>query len=138
MRKNMTTWLILVSLFIGELHSMSYFPDDEKRAENWIIKEYKPMTPKWNMQFLEAQILVPLYFFAFICWRPTKVNRTTIRAMAYMGVVDTFLYFYNFKNPLFFGSFYVWLFAMWILVYYWRSEKGFLIKHLLPKRTKNE
>jgi len=94
------------------------------------------MTQKWNMQGLEQQVIVILYFVAFLAWRPTKINRTTIRAFIYAGVIDTIMYFYDYKKPLFFGSVYVWLVGVWLLVYFWNTEKGIFIRHAFPKRYK--
>lgn len=135
----MTTWVLLLTLIIGELHALPIFSDDPMEAENWILRAYKPMTQSWNMYYLESQILKTLYFLAFLFWKPTKVNITTIRAFLYAGVLDTFMYFYNFKNPLFFGSFYVWMAIIWFMVYYWRTGKGMLVNHfLLQKHEKDE
>lgn len=132
MRKNMTTWVLLATILFGELHTLPMFSDDPLKLENWIWKAYKPMTQSWNMAYLEMQIKIPLYFFSFLLWKPTKVNKTTIRTFFYAGCLDVFLYLYNFKDPLFFGSFYVWMAAIWILVYYWSVLK----EKVLKKRRK--
>ncbi len=134
MRKNLFTWIMGLTLFVGEIHSLWFVTDDVNDKENWILRAYKPMTLSWNLKYLEGQILVPLYFIAFLFYRPTKVNRTTVRTFVYFGVIDTIMYFYDFKNPMFFGSVYAWILAIWFLVYYWKTDKGILVKHLLPKR----
>jgi hypothetical protein len=113
---------------------MPIFNDDPNKQENWGIRGYKPMTEKWNMYYLEMQLMVPVIFLAFYFWRPTKVNRTTVKAFIIAGLIDTFMYFYDFKDPMYFGSFYVWLLGIWFLVYYWKTERGILVKHLFPKR----
>lgn len=133
MRRNLTTWILCLTLAIGELHTLPFFSDDPNKQENWALKAYKPMTQKWNMYYLEMQLIVPLLFLAFFFWKPTKVNRTTIRAFLYAGVIDTIMYFYDFKDPMYFGSFYVWLAGIWFLVYFWNS-KGGILKHAFPKR----
>ncbi len=132
MRKNLTTWLIILTLLIGELHTLPFFSDE--KVENWILRAFKPMTQVWNMTYLEWQIKAPLYFLAFRFWRPNKINRTTITAMLFAGIVDTIMYFYDFKKPMYYGSFYVWLALFWFLVYYWRTDRGVVVKTLLPKR----
>lgn len=135
-RSHLTTWIICLTLFLGEVHTFSCFSDDA--PENWILTAYKPMPQKWNVQYLFSQIKVPLYFLSFIVWRPTKINRTTIRAMLYAGIIDTIMYFYDFKNPMFFGSFYVWVISIWFLVYYWNTDKGKSIRHAFPKRNRRQ
>lgn len=134
MRKNLTTWIILLTLIIGEIHTLPFFSD--AKAENWILRAYKPMTQTWNMIYLEWQIKVPLYFLAFKFWKSNKINLTTVTAMLFAGLIDTIMYFYDFKKPLYFGSFYVWLALIWVLVYYWRTDKGILVKTLFHQRWK--
>lgn len=134
MRRNLFTWIMILTLVVGEIHS--FVSDSADSTENWIFRAYKPMTLSWNIKYLEGQILVPLYFIAFYFWKETKVNRTTIKTFVYFGIIDTIMYFYNFKNPLFFGSVYVWIAAIWFLVYYWKAGKGILVRRLLPKSWK--
>lgn len=135
MKNNLTTWILVLTLLLGELHTLPIFSDI--KVENWIWKAYKPMTQNWNMAFLEAQIKIPLYFLSFILWKPTKVNKTTIRTFFYAGILDLIMYLYNYKNPLFFGSFYVWMAGIWLLVYYWqlllkKSKKWIKTISILP------
>ncbi len=132
MTRNAFTWIMVSTLIIGEVHSA--FPDTEASIQNWILRGYKPMTLSWNVAFLESQVIKVLYFVAFLFWKPTKVNFTTIRTFVIAGILDIVLYFYNFKDPLFFGSFYVWMAAIWFLVYNWKTDKGIVIKTLFPKR----
>jgi hypothetical protein len=134
MKRNTFTWIMVGTLVLGELHSM--FPDTRESVQNWIFRGYKPMTLCWNLWYLESQVIRVLYFVAFLFWKPTKVNITTIRSFVLAGILDIALYFYNFKDPLFFGSFYVWMAAIWFLVYYWKTSKGIEIRQLFLKRWK--
>lgn len=131
MRNHATTWVLALTLILGELHTVPIFSDDPMKTENWILRSYKPMTESWNMYYLESQLIKPLYFLAFLLWKRNKVNITTIKAFLFAGVIDTGMYFYNFKDPLFFGSFYVWMAAIWFLVYHWG-----LIRKQSPKTWK--
>lgn len=92
------------------------------------------MTLSWNMYYLESQVIKVIYIVAFLFWRPTKVNITTLWTFVFSGILDTILYFYNFKDPVFFGSFYVWTALIWFLVYYWKTDRGVGAKTLFHKR----
>lgn len=130
MRDNLTTFILFLSLLVGETHSTPFFSDI--KTENWIIRKYKPVTQQWNMQMVESKIMVSIYFLSFLVYRPTKINDTTIITFIYGGLLDTAWYFWNFNDPLFYGSYYVYLMLIWLLVYYWNEG----VKQAIEKRTK--
>lgn len=117
MRAYLTTFLLVLTLPIGELHMLW---EGDTRAENWILTVDRTMLIKWNMKYVEAQVIVILYFAAWWLWKPNKVNWTTVIAFFWLAIIDTCMYFYDYKTGDF-GKVYYWFVGIWFLVYKWHS-----------------
>lgn len=117
MREYVTTIILVMTLPIGEVHS--YFVNNTT-VQNWIIAKEVPMLLHWNIKNVASQLSVIAYFVAWVLWRDNKVNKTTVKAFLWLAVMDTILYFYNYKTNGF-GSVYFWFAGFWLLSYYWVS-----------------
>lgn len=126
MRNWLSSIILALSLFVGELHT---FWAKDTMVQNWIISEYRPMLIVWNVKFAIAEILPIMYFAAWILYRNNKVNRTTIWAFFWLAIFDTIVYFYNYKLHDF-GNIYFWFAAFWALSFYGKKITNWLGKNL--------
>jgi hypothetical protein len=126
MRAYLTTIILSLTLVVGELHKIW---EHDTRIQNWIISEYYPMLIKWNMKYLEIQIVVIMYFLSWLVYTPNHVNKTTVQAFFCLAIMDTFLYFYNYKTHGF-GVVYYWYLGFWLLSFYGPRLARWLWKHL--------
>lgn len=124
MRAYWATILLILTLPLGELHS--YF-NRSTVVQNWIVNAYKPMPLPWNVKYAEGQFIIILYFLAWLYYKPNKLNRTTVIAFFWLAILDTVLYFYDFKTGNF-GRVYFWFAGFWLLSYNWVPLTDWLIK----------
>ena len=95
MRRN-ATWIILaLTLPLCELHT---FWHGDGRTSNWIIDRPTPMLIEWNVKYAVSQITVILYFLAWLLYVPTRSNKVIVRAFFAVALLDTMLYFWNYKT----------------------------------------
>lgn len=73
----------------------------------------------WNVKFALSEVVIIMYFLAWWLYKENKVNRTTVIVFFWLAILDTILYFYNYKLGGF-GLVYYWFVGFWILVYYWK------------------
>lgn len=114
MRRYASTFVLLLTLSIGEMHS---FWTGDTTTQNWILKTYRPMITAWNVKFVSIQACFILYFGAWLLYRENHVNRTTVKAFFWFAIFDTIVYFYNYKIRGF-GQAYYWFAAIWLLIYW--------------------
>lgn len=116
MKKYATTWILILSIVIAESHS--YLPDEyAMKKENWILTVDVSMPVSWNVKFLSDEITAILYFVAMLFYNGNKVNKTTVITFIILCVIDLVMYVHNYKT-LHYGSVYVWLLGVWVLVFY--------------------
>lgn len=120
MKKYLSSLILVLTLPIGELHSYC----SNTMNQNWIIKAYRPMAVSWNMKFAMDEIVIVFYFLSWSAWKSNRINKTTVTSFLFLAIMDTLLYFYNFKLWGF-GSVYYWFIGFWLLAYFWKN-----IKHL--------
>lgn len=128
MKRYLTTIILACTLFIGEFHTIW---NNDSRVQNWIWRYDAPMSLAWNVKLAANQLIIILYFIAWILYVPNKVNRTTIVAFLLLSIVDTFLYFYNYKTEEF-GKVYVWFAFFYALVYFGKRISKWLWEKLHP------
>lgn len=132
MRKYISSILLSLTLFIGEIHT--FWEKSFPKEQNWIIAKYVPMTVQWNIKYASMQLVVILYFLAFVLYVKNKVNRTTVLAFLILSILDTALYFYNFKTQSF-GSVYLWFAFFWIWMYYGKDFYNWIWFKLHPSKS---
>lgn len=98
MKKYSPTIILAITLLIGEIHT--FWEKGVQRYENWIIQKYEPMTVQWNVKMVGDEVSVILYFIAmWLCFKyPNHTNKVTVAIFIGLAVVDTGLYFLNFKT----------------------------------------
>lgn len=107
---------MILSIVIAESHS--YLPDEyAMKKENWILTVDVSMPVSWNVKFLSDEITAILYFVAMLFYNGNKVNKTTVITFIILCVIDLVMYVHNYKT-LHYGSVYVWLLGVWVLVFY--------------------
>lgn len=76
------------------------------------------MLIQWNVKFLSAQVTTIFYFLAWIFYINNKniVNNTTIKCFLVLAIIDTLVYFYNYKMYGF-ASMYFLAIIIWLLIY---------------------
>ena len=130
MRKYITTWLLILSIFIAESHS--YTGKYALLKQNWIWTIDRTMELQWNLKYLADQINAIIYFFAMYFYIPNRINRTTVISFIILCFVDLLMYFHNYKT-LYYGSVYVWVTMVWVLLFYKeiiRAKTNFLWKKI--------
>lgn len=130
MRKYLTTILLASTFFISEVHT--YWEKKPVVYENWIIRNYKPMPVQWNVKYASMQAIYIIWFLAWILYVPNRINRVMVVTVFIWAILDTILYFYNFKNYEY-GPVYLWVGAIFILTLYWNKWTGWIWKTLHPK-----
>jgi len=118
MRKYLTTWLLILSIFIAESHS--YLGRYSEIKQNWIFTLDRTMEMQWNVKYLADQINAIIYFFAMYFYIPNRANKTTVISFIILCFIDLIMYFHNYKT-LNYGSVYVWVITIWGLIFF-RSE----------------
>lgn len=130
MRKYLTTILLAATFFISEIHT--FWESTSLTTQNWILRGYAPMTLQWNIKYAAMQANFIIWFVAWLLYVPNRVNKTMVVTMLVWAIVDTIMYFYNFKNYQY-GPVYLWLAAIFIASFFWDKWTGFIWKNLHPK-----
>lgn len=126
MKKYATTYILTLSLLIGELHT--YWEKGVQHVQNWIIARDVPMSIQWNVKLATDQLNYILYFIAAFYYGKTLnlVNKSTVLSFIALSVIDTCMYFYNYKTYGF-GIVYILYVCLWIIIFYylsWKKKKG--------------
>lgn len=119
MKKYITTYLLALTLPLGELHTC--WEKSEPVEQNWIWKVSRPMSTQWNVKYAVDQILPIFYILAALFYTKNRVNKTTVLSFIFLISVDTLMYFYNFKTYGY-GWTYFSVALFWVIVYFWRSQ----------------
>lgn len=98
---------------MGEIHHYV----GSGQVSNWIYTHPMPMPLEWNIKLAMNQLSVITYFIAWLLWVPNKTNWATVRAFLLLAVLDTFLYFYNYKTNGYAPA-YLWFIGFWLLSRY--------------------
>jgi len=77
------------------------------------------MTTAWNLKYAGLQVVVIMYFVAWLLYKPSKFNRIMVRAFFLLAILDTVLYFWDFKLHDY-GSVYYWFAAFVGISYCWQ------------------
>lgn len=75
------------------------------------------MPVSWNIKYACDEVVIILYFVAWLLYRTNRVNTTTVRVFLLLAIMDIILYFYDFKMHSF-GSVYFWFIGLWIFMFY--------------------
>lgn len=120
MRKYLSTILIGISLFVGEVHT--FWEGGAVRTQNWILKVERPMALQWNIKYVCMQAQGIIIAFALLYYHRNRINNTVAAAFVFYNIADTVLYFYNYKL---YGYGYVYLLIVLfgIIYYYWQFNK---------------
>ncbi len=110
--------ILAITLPVGELHTYG----SDTKVSNWILTQYRPMPESWNLKFAMDEIVIILYFLAWMLWKSNVVNRTTVVAFFVLAIMDTLLYFYNYKLYAF-GNVYCWFIVLWGMIFYLKKMK---------------
>lgn len=127
MKKYLTTILLASTFFISEIHT--YWEKKPVVVENWIYKANKPMTVQWNVKYASMQVIYIIWFLAWIWYVPNKVNKAMVSTVFIWTILDTFMYFYNFKNYQY-GPVYLWVGIIFLTNF---KVRGWIWKTLHPK-----
>jgi hypothetical protein len=122
MIKYSTTFILMLTVLVGELHT--FWENGSTEVVNWIWSENVPMTVQWNIKYLTNQVNMTLYFVALFlfAYYPNRVNFATVSAFILFSLVDTLMYLYNFKRYEYGLSYFI-LLILWILAYLWKTPK---------------
>lgn len=83
------------------------------------------MTLNWNVWFVGVNTQILVLMLAIRFWKRNKHNIITLRVFTYFGIIDYFLYFYNWKTYDY-GEIYLWMIAAYFLMFYWKSITEYL------------
>lgn len=119
MRRYAATILLSLTLFIGEVHT--YWEGRPLRPQNWIWKVSREMPLQWNIKLASVQLNMILIFLAFLLYVPNRVNKATAVTFFWFAVLDTVLYFYNYKT-FGYGYLYLVLAVIWLMAYFWHKN----------------
>lgn len=120
MRKYLTTWLLILSIFIAESHS--YTGKYAMMQQNWVWTLDRTQELQWNIKDMSDQINAIIYFFAMYFYIPNRKNKTTAISFIILCFVDLFMHLHNYKT-LYYGSVYVWISLLWVGIYYKNTVK---------------
>jgi len=115
MRKYGTTIVLAVIMLVAELHNL--FGDV---TQNWILQRYVPMGVAWNVKQAGLQLIYILYPLAAILYRRNRINYVTCLSFIWWGVLDTIMYFWNYKANMY-APVYLWVLLFWIVIYSWQE-----------------
>ncbi len=78
------------------------------------------MPMNWNVNFAARELIIIMYFAAWLLYSSNKVNKATVMTFFVLSIVDALLYFYNYKLGGF-GLVYYWFAGVWILIFNWKQ-----------------
>lgn len=81
------------------------------------------MPVAWNVRYVTDQAMWLVVSLMVITYKKNRVNYTSAWALFIWCVIDTILYFYNYKTSGYFVT-YFWLPAAWFVIYYWKSKQA--------------
>jgi hypothetical protein len=113
-RKYLTTLFIALSFLVSEAHT---FWHNTRDVQNWIICRYVPMELHWNIKYAGDQVVWILIAAALLTYIPNRVNKTSARIFLIWTIIDTLLYFINYKQGPY-GLAYFGLAGLWLVLYY--------------------
>lgn len=119
MRRYASTILLSLTLFIGEVHT--FWERGPLRPQNWIWKVQREMPLQWNIKFAADQLCFIMLCAAFLLYSPNRVNRATAVTFFCFAIIDTLLYFYNYKTYGY-GYIYLILTGIWLYAYFWHKN----------------
>lgn len=120
MRQHLTTILFSLSLLVGEIHT--FWEGKTVVIQNWILNVYRPMAVQWNVKFVCMQATALLIAIGFYYYRSNRLNRTAVVSLVMYQIVDTLLYFYNYKLNGY-GWIYIGVVAFGIIYYNWQFKR---------------
>jgi hypothetical protein len=118
------TILLVTALAVGEVHA--WFDRYDRPDVNWIYAREVPMWLSWNIKYAEGQLQWMLVALAgyFTGRRFNNVNRAAWLMFTTYTILDTILYFYNYKGS---GYSVVYLLCAMVFltaIFFRRNEKG--------------
>lgn len=120
MRKYAVTWILFISLLIGEVHT---FWEHSKTVSNWILFRYVPLLNQYNVKYTTDQVLFIIYICLPLLWVRNRVNITTVRTFILFNIYDTIMFFWNWKTYDYSAG-YSLLIITWVLFYlYYKPVK---------------
>ncbi len=120
MRKYATTWLLVLSIFIAESHS--YTGKYATLEQNWVRTLDRTQELQWNIKDVSDEINAVIYFFAMYFYIPNRKNKATVISFIVLCFVDLLMWFHNYKT-LYYGSVYIWISLLWVIIYYRNTVK---------------
>ncbi len=124
MKQYASTLLVVISMFLGELHT--FWEREPLRPQNWIYAVSREMPLQWNIKFAADQLAYLMIAIAFLLFVRNRVNMATATALTVFAVLNLGMYFYNYKT---FG--YGWLYIAFVIVWiiaFIRHKNSNLIK----------
>lgn len=133
MRKRyLTTYLLAMAYVVAELHT---FWHNDQTVQNWILRSFHPMKVNWNIYFASQQAMSILISFAMLTYGLTisrnRVNKVSVQTFIVWCIIDTLLYFYNFKEEKYAHT-YFWLAAIWLFLFYGKRITAYIWGVLHP------
>lgn len=113
MKRYLTTLILWATLLLGELHT---FWENSTKKENWILTRYVLMPIQWNVKLVTDEAVYIIIFAAMWFYRKNRVNDTTVLTFILFSIIDTGMYFYNYKTYGF-GIVYVLFLVLWVVIY---------------------
>lgn len=120
MRKYATTFILALSILIGEVHTFWEGRSQEPIDLIWVRDVYMPI--QWYIKLIGLQVNYTLYFLALYLYGENRINRASAVAFILFSLVDTLMFFYNYKTYGY-GSAYFILLILWISAYLWQTPR---------------
>lgn len=89
------------------------------------------MTVAWNVRFAANQVQLILYPLAALLWRHNRVNKSTARCFYVLAIMDTIMYFWNYKTTDY-GYIYFWYVGFFLIIHFGKNIAAWLWSRL-PK-----
>ena len=120
MKRYLTSILLWFSLLLSELHT--FWENASKEKYNWIIDKFRPMTLQWNIKMVTDQLWIILIFVAMLFYDKNRINRTTVLTFICFGIIDTAMYFINYKTYQYSIVYFI-LTILWVSFYAAQGKK---------------
>lgn len=122
MKRYLPTILLALTLASGEIHTF-WSKSALYETTNWIWKRPTPMALDWNIKYAVLQFNYIIWFVAMFLYGkyPNRINKTTVIAFICFAILDTIMYFYNYKVYKYGGAYWLFL-ALWVFTYFWRGK----------------
>lgn len=121
MRKYATTYLLGFTFPIGEIHT--FWERASQEPVSWILTKYTPMPIQWNVKYVGDQVNFILIAVAMHLYgkTPNGVNKASVLAYICYAVIDTLMYFYDYKTFNYYIVYFI-IAVIWLIL--WKKFKA--------------